>query len=353
MELELIIGWIGFLMAVYSVMGNDAPAQVLGTLIASHPNKKWILWLGSSLILVAALVTSWQHYDRGIDFDRLTKVDEKCVAASAQEVAAIASGQLVAKPCKALNDGQAETVYIKKDMPPKIEWYYLLGPIGLLLLTRFGVPVSTSFMMLAMFSAGIVLEKIIIKSMVGYGLAFMIALLIWLVLGKLMEHFVSQKKPANMFMWRPLQYLSTGTLWWFWLSHDLANIAVFLPRQLSVVELVVVCVVCVTALGLIFRESGGKVHKFVFKGEQDMDIRVATLIDAVYAVLLFVFKEWNNLPMSTTWVFVGLMGGREIGRAIWHQTLGESVRTVAVRLGMLTFGAVISLGLVGVVMLLK
>ena len=127
----------------------------------------------------------------------------------------------------------------------------------------------------------------------------------------------------------------------------------FLPRQQSVTELVIICVICVAALGYIFREAGGKVHKFVFKGEQNMDIRVATLIDAVYATLLFVFKEWNNLPMSTTWVFVGLMGGRAIGQAIWNQTLNEAVRIVAMRLGMITFGAVISLGLVGLVMLLK
>jgi hypothetical protein len=91
----------------------------------------------------------------------------------------------------------------------------------------------------------------------------------------------------------------------------------------------------------------------VFSGDQDMDIRVATLIDAIYAFLLFVFKEWNSLPMSTTWVFVGLMGGRAIGHAIWDKTMPDAVKTVAVRLGMLTFGAVVSLGLVGVVMLLK
>lgn len=311
MEFEMIIAWTGFFMAVYSVMGNDAPAQVLGTLIASHPDKKWVLWLGSSIILVAALITSYVTYG-GIAFDRLQKID-----------------------------------------PVEMQWFYLLGPIGLFILTRYGVPVSTSFMMLAMFSAGIVLEKIIIKSMVGYGLAFCIALVIWLLICKITDRYIKEHRAANMRFWRPLQYITTGTLWWFWLTHDLANIAVFLPREQSLPAFIVICLVCVAALGLIFREAGGKVHTFVFKGEINMDIRVATLIDAVYALLLFVFKEWNNLPMSTTWVFVGLMGGREIGRAIWHQTLNDAVRTVAMRLGMITFGAVVSLGLVGLVMLLK
>lgn len=308
MELEFIIGWIGFLMAIYSVMGNDAPAQVLGTLIASHPNKRWILWFGSSVILVTALIYSWVNFNQGIAFDRLESIPYT-----------------------------------------PIHWYHLLGPVGLLILTRYGVPVSTSFMMLAMFSAGIVLDQIIIKSMVGYGLAFIVALVIWVVAAR----YSRLSGKANMTLWRPLQYLTTGLLWWMWLSHDLANIAVFLPRQISLPELMIICIVSVAALGLIFRESGGRLHKFVFKGETDMDIRVATFIDAIYAFLLFVFKEWNNLPMSTTWVFVGLMAGREIGRAVWAQTMPEAIKTVAVRLGMLTFGAIISLILVWIVLRLR
>jgi hypothetical protein len=311
MELELIIAWTGFLLATYSVMGNDAPAQVLGTLIASHPNKKWILWLGSSLLLVVALIYSWLNYGEGIAFDRLERIE-----------------------------------------PVPMEWYYLLGPIGLLALTRMGVPVSTSFMMLAMFSSGLVLEKIITKSMVGYGLALMVAFVIWVGLSRLIT--ILRQGEANMTFWRPLQYLSTGTLWWFWLSHDMANIGVFLPRQLSIPELVIVCVIMVGALGLIFRESGGRVHKFVFKGERDMDIRVATLIDAIYALLLFIFKEWSNIPMSTTWVFMGLMAGRELGRAATGSlSTKKAVRSVSVRLGRITFGAIISLMLIWLIIQLK
>jgi phosphate/sulfate permease len=41
-------------------------------------------------------------------------------------------------------------------------------------------------------------------------------------------------------------------------------------------------------------------------------VRSATLIDLVYAFLLLYFKELNNIPMSTTWVFVGLLCGREL-----------------------------------------
>jgi hypothetical protein len=36
------------------------------------------------------------------------------------------------------------------------------------------------------------------------------------------------------------------------------------------------------------------------------------MIDFMYAMVLLVFKEMNNIPMSTTWVFLGLLAGREI-----------------------------------------
>jgi hypothetical protein len=41
------------------------------------------------------------------------------------------------------------------------------------------------------------------------------------------------------------------------------------------------------------------------------EIIAATMIDLVYFVILVVFKEWSNIPMSTTWVFVGLLAGRQ------------------------------------------
>ena len=44
-------------------------------------------------------------------------------------------------------------------------------------------------------------------------------------------------------------------------------------------------------------------------------MRSATFIDLVYAALLIYFKELNSIPMSTTWVFVGLLTGRELAIA--------------------------------------
>ena len=53
-----------------------------------------------------------------------------------------------------------------------------------------------------------------------------------------------------------------------------------------------------------------------------IDPRSATLIDIIYASLLLYFVKLNNIPMSTTWVFVGLLAGREV--ALYHRLRFES-----------------------------
>ena len=35
-------------------------------------------------------------------------------------------------------------------------------------------------------------------------------------------------------------------------------------------------------------------------------------IQTNYSIILYIFKEINNTPMSTTWVFVGMLAGREL-----------------------------------------
>ncbi len=39
-------------------------------------------------------------------------------------------------------------------------------------------------------------------------------------------------------------------------------------------------------------------------------------MDFIYGIILFFFKELSNVPMSTTWVFLGLLAGREFAIAM-------------------------------------
>lgn len=270
MDLSLIWMWTGFTLAAYSVIGNDS-VQTLGTFIASNQRFKWqYLWLATSVVLIATLTYGWYVYG-DISYGRLNKIPFQTV-----------------------------------------EWYHAAAPAVLLLLTRIGIPVSTSFLVLSVFASTVVLEKMLVKSIVGYGLAMVIAYGLWLVIAKFLNEKTDPVKPEHKTQWRIFQWLSTGFLWFTWLSHDMANIAVYLPRQMPLETLLIVIAVLVTFLAYIFWDRGGKIQNIVLEKTGTRFVRSATIIDLVYALILLYFKQYNDIPMSTTWVFVGLLCGREL-----------------------------------------
>ncbi len=266
-----LLAMIGFGLAGYSVIANDS-VQTLGTWIASNKEKfKWYtMWIAASIVMIGTLVYGWSTNGGDISFGRLDRIPFQ-----------------------------------------EIQWYHALAPLALIALTQKGIPVSTSFLVLSAFASTFVLEKMLIKSIIGYGLAAISSYFLWL----LVSNFINEEndiKEDNKPFWRTFQWCTTGFLWFTWLSHDVANIAVFLPRQLSVVELIGVIVFFVVGLGYIFYRKGGKIQNIVLDKQNTKYVRSATLIDMVYALLLLYFKQMNNIPMSTTWVFVGLLCGREL-----------------------------------------
>jgi len=167
---------------------------------------------------------------------------------------------------------------------------------------------------LSAFASTFVLEKMLIKSMMGYVVAATAAYGIWFFVSR----WLDEGKPVNEAhkpYWRVAQWITTGFLWWTWLSHDMANIAVFLPRELDIPLMLMISVVFVGGLAFMFREGGGKIQKIVLEKHNTRYIRSATIIDLVYWAILFFFKELNDIPMSTTWVFVGMLAGREFAIA--------------------------------------
>ena len=110
--------------------------------------------------------------------------------------------------------------------------------------------------------------------------------------------------------------MTTGTLWSVWLMQDAANIAVYLPRDMSFGHFMGFASVVFIGLGILLYYKGGRIQKIVLEKSVITDVRFATIIDFIYCIILFYFKLHSKVPMSTTWVFIGLLGGREIGMAI-------------------------------------
>ena len=112
MDITLIYTVIGFSLAAYSVFANDS-VQTLGTFIASK--QKWFKWYtlaaSASFAMIVTISYGWWTYDGDISYGRLTQIPYQ-----------------------------------------EIRWYHAIAPGILLLLTRIGIPVSTTFLVLSAFA---------------------------------------------------------------------------------------------------------------------------------------------------------------------------------------------------------
>ena len=279
----------GFLLSMYACVSNDI-IQTLGTFLSA--NKKtpfYYLWAFSVIVLVLTIGIGWIVNDGDMSFGLLTRI-------------------------------------------PVTEHYtfiYLLPPIILILLTRWGIPVATTFLVLSVFSVSdvSVIWMMLTKSVLGYVIAFIAAIIIYNIIGRPVERYFyyTQKRSGDAKIskwWMAAKWCSTAFIWSQWLMQDSAKLFIYLPRKASVWELLFVLLCFTIFLGFLTYQRGGDIQKIVKMKTNVQDPRSATIIDVIYAFLLMYFINLNNVPMSTTWVFIGLLAGREI--ALYQRLRFES-----------------------------
>ena len=308
MDTSQLVIWLGFTFAAYSVVGNDS-IQTLGTFLSSNEKKHWTtLWLFAGSILAATLIYGWWNYSGDVSYDRLAKYPEMT----------------------------------------NMSWVYLLPPLVLLALTKTGIPVSTSFLILTFFNEKNMVDMVL-KSGSGYLLAFGLAVVLYYFISNIFEKQIrsSELDEKQRAKWTFAQWCSTGFLWAMWLIQDFANIYVYLPRALSGLELIVSLCILLAMLGYIFYQKGGNIQKIVKAKTNTTDIRSATIIDLLFGLILLFFKELNNVPMSTTWVFIGLLAGRELAIKFKFEELEkDTFKDVGMDLIKVFFGLAVSIALV-------
>jgi hypothetical protein len=288
--------WIGFVFAAYAAVANDS-IQSLGTFIESNKNKKWwVLWLFVGGIFLVTILFSFIKFDGDVTYQRL------------------------------LNDA-GETKY---PHPEQFSYFQLVAPLVLLILTRLRMPVSTTFLLLSVFSqdtSGI--SSIVSKSVSGYLLAFVLSFIVWIAGYKLIQRYFASRQthPA----WTIVQWVVSGALWSVWIMQDGANIAVFLPRKLDLTQFIIFAATIFLGLGLLFYLRGDKIQKVVSEKVRISDVRAATLIDFTYVLLLIYKLTISTVPMSTTWVFLGVIGGREIAINLARRKRGRTHKWKAMR----------------------
>ena len=200
------------------MIANDS-VQTLGTFIASK--QKWFKWytLASAASFAMIVTVSWGWFinNGDVSYGRLTRIPYQ-----------------------------------------EIQWYHAVAPGILLLLTRIGIPVSTTFLVLSAFASTVVLEKMLIKSVLGYTIAAVFAYICWIGISKFInEKFDEITVQWKISAWRNAVWVTSAFLWGTWLMHDVANIAVYLPRQLDISLLIIVLIYFSILLFYIFLHTWG------------------------------------------------------------------------------------------------
>ncbi len=308
MDLSLLM-IIGFCLAAYSIVANDA-IQTLGTFLASNAQRPWwVLWLFACGILTVVLLVGWY-----------------------------------------INDGDPAWGRLERFPMPTggLSWLYVVPPIALLILTRFGIPVSTTFLVLAVFAPDVdAFKSVLFKSLTGYGLAFAVSfILVFFITRKVEKYFQNTTYPLEKppLGWVITQWCSTGFLWAVWLMQDLANIFAYLPREISLGTILGATAVMLILHAIIFYQHGGAIQKIVTSKTNTTDIRSATIIDFSFGAIL-IFKLLDSpVPLSTTWVFLGLLAGREIALSLANKvrTPGDAGKLMAKDLGKALLGLAVS-----------
>lgn len=301
---------IGFALAAYAVVGNDA-LQTLGTFINSNQKLPWwALFLFAATVLVVVFAFGYIQFNGDPSWGRLANT--------------------------------------KKYPEFVVEWYHVVPAFSLLLLTRLGIPVSTSFMILSIFATIDGMTSMVSKSLYAYAVSFGVGLVLYAVLAPTIErHFLKSPQEAQKPFWILLQWLTTAYLWGVWLIQDFANIFVFLPRSLTPTQAVASVSVILLLLLVTFANGGGPVQRILKSKTSITDIRSATIIDFTYASLLAYFAYVSNTPMSTTWAFLGFIAGRELSLATIDKIRkpGATLRIVGMDAFKAFVGLVISVGL--------
>ena len=308
--------WYAFAIASYGLITNDS-IQTLGVFITANAyrTRSVVMWWFISMIFFITIWASWMWYDGDISYGRL------------------------------------KTKGFDEDITT-ISFAQILAPIVLLVATRIGIPVSTTFFLLSAFVTKYeVVEEMVKKSFLSYVLAFFGALVIW----SLVLQFTDQKKkkqPAHPY-WFVLQWVSTGLLWSAWLMQDGSNMGVFLPRSLSLQEFCGLIGFVLLLLVVLFTTLGGNMKRIVDQKTGITDIRAATGVNSFYMLMLFVFVVWNKTPISTTWMFIGLLGGRELASGIFlkdpkrgrQQRISKSIYLILRDLKYILIGLLVSISL--------
>lgn len=268
--------WIGLSLAMFSTMANDS-IQTLGTFLTSNTKVAWWkLWLYISGLFILVVALGWFKFSGSLDFGRLQAIP----------------------------------------YDPHFDVMHFVAPVLLIFLTYNKIPASTTFLILSVFSSQNMVTFMLIKTFIGYILAFIFSFILWNVLAMYFNKLlIRNDADLKRKRWKFFQWASTGLLWMAWLTQNTVNIVVYTPRHFNFYELCLFLFLGIIMIGFTFYNRGGPIQQIVSEKKDMNNVRSTTMINLCFAFIIIFMSLFNNVPMATTWVFIGVLAGRELSMA--------------------------------------
>jgi hypothetical protein len=307
------VNWIAMIIASFAIVGNDSP-QLIGTYLATRRNEKWYeTFAFVAIIFVVILTLCWFVYNQEVHFSILNNVTQR-----------------------------------------KINKYYLIAPLILLFLTHNGIPTSSTFLMLSVFLDKNNIIYMLTKTAASYFVSFAASAYIFsMILKKYRKYLLNTTSTEDkyLYIWNYLQIISTVLLVINWLCFSISNITVFLPRKLNPHDFLLFMFILLYTLASVLSNKSNKMQEILSSKKNANNLKINVLINLLFSTILFVFKVISNISIATTFVFLGILAGKEVAIAfsesdIFGKTYKKTILTVLRDINKCILGVCVSLAFV-------
>ncbi len=286
-NLGLFFNWFMIAVSSYTVIGNNY-IQTIGSFIVNNKKRSKINWIFLSFSFIITTLISWFIYEGEVDYSLLKNIE------------------------------------YQKDLDIVI----ILIPLLLNIFTKYGIPVSATFLIIPLFSTSNTIHIMITKTITSYFLAFIVSFFIWSFIYKNFINKIKNTSEDLNRLWNIAEYITTALVWMAWNILSICVFVVFVDRQFNIYELIIFNMIIIFILYLLINNSGGKIEKIIKEKRDSNNKKTVTIFNLIFAIILLYLQFFSNVPLTTTWVFLGLLAGKELAMTYVESSLFASGRNM-------------------------
>lgn len=284
-NLGYFFNWFMLAITCYTLIANNY-IQSIGTFIINNKIKFKSNLIFITLSFTLSTLISWLIFDGNIDYNLLNNIEYKKNLAIAM-------------------------IFI---------------PLLLNVFTKYGIPVSATFLVIPLFSDSNTLNTMLIKTTTSYFLAFMVSFFIWNFIKKHFNHLMKMDAKPNLF-WNIMEYVTTSLVWIAWNMLNICVFVVFVDRKFNIYELIAVSLIVLVVLYIIMTGNNKQIEEIINEKNETENKKSIAVFNLVFALILIYIEFFSNVPLTTTWVFLGLLAGKDLSDSFSENIIFSNSKT--------------------------